>query len=161
MIAHGLCRPRKAKKKRRKLQERKRLFGSMIQLDGSPHRWFGETSCILLVFIDYATSKLVHLEFVKGKSVVDLMRATKTSIQRCCRPRSFYVDNAGVFRVNLNNPDHEKLSQWEHAMKELDIRVIHGHSPQAKGRIERFNRTHQDRLIKELRFCSIAKLENA
>lgn len=161
MIAYGLWRPRGAKKKGRKLRERKRLFGSMIQLDGSPHRWFGETSCTLFVFIDYATSRLVHLEFVKGESVVDLMRATKTSIQMCGRPRSFYVYNAGVFRVNHNNQDHEKHSQWERAMKELDSSVIHAHCPQAKGRFERSNSTHQDRLIKDLRLSSIATLEEA
>ena len=46
-------------------------------------------------------------------------------------------------------------------MKELSIEVIHAHSPQAKGRVERSNGTHQDRLIKELRLRGITDVEEA
>ena len=40
-------------------------------------------------------------------------------------------------------------------MKELGIEVKHAHSPQAKGRVERANKTLQDRLIKEMRLEKI------
>ena len=36
-----------------------------------------------------------------------------------------------------------------------DIAAIHAHSPQAKGRVERANRTLQDRLVKEMRLRGI------
>jgi hypothetical protein len=113
------------------------------------------------VFIDDATSKLVHLEFVDGESVKGVMLATRKYMQKYGRPRSFYVDFGSVFRVNVNNPDHEKLSQWERAMKELGVIVKHAHSPQAKGRVERSNHTHQDRLVKELRLLDIRNMEDA
>jgi hypothetical protein len=37
----------------------------------------------------------------------------------------------------------------------LNIKIIQANSPRAKGRIERSNKTHQDRLVKTLRFNNI------
>ena len=41
-------------------------------------------------------------------------------------------------------------------MQELDIQIICANSPQAKGRVERGFKTHQDRLVKELRLRGIS-----
>ena len=41
----------------------------------------------------------------------------------------------------------------------LDIAAIHARSPQAKGRVERANKTLQDRLVKEMRLRGINSLE--
>ena len=46
-------------------------------------------------------------------------------------------------------------------MRELGIGWIAAHSPQAKGRIERFFGTAQDRLVKGLRLAQAASLEEA
>ena len=43
----------------------------------------------------------------------------------------------------------------------MGVKVIHAHSPQAKGRVERLFNTFQDRLVKELRLAGIATLEAA
>ena len=58
------------------------MFGLMIQLDGSDHDWFEGRGprCTLLVFIDDATSQIVHLEFVKREAVHALMTATERYI---------------------------------------------------------------------------------
>jgi len=52
-------------------------------------------------------------------------------------------------------------TQVERALGELGIQVIHAHSAQAKGRIERSFKTHQDRLIKAMRLAGIKTLEEA
>ena len=44
---------------------------------------------------------------------------------------------------------------------ELNIEIIFANSPQAKGRIERLNKTLQDRLIKEMRIRGIKAIEEA
>ncbi|MCK4325748.1 hypothetical protein KAW55_03240, partial [bacterium] len=59
----------------------------------------------------------------------------------------------------LNNED--PMTNFERAMKELGVVVIHANSPQAKGRIERAFRTFQDRLIKELRLAGIKSKDEA
>jgi hypothetical protein len=46
-------------------------------------------------------------------------------------------------------------------MSELDIKMIFALSPQAKGRVERGFKTHQDRLVKELRLQKISTIAAA
>ena len=46
-------------------------------------------------------------------------------------------------------------------MDHLEVGVIHAYSPQAKGRVERFFGTLQDRLVKELRLAGIGTREEA
>ena len=53
------------------------------------------------------------------------------------------------------------LTQFGRMCAQLGIRIIPASSPQAKGRIERDHRTHQDRLVKKLRRKAIADLATA
>ena len=162
MIAHGYWHGRKRKMKHRQWRERKEFYGVLIQLDGSPHDWFNEGSkYTLLVFIDDATSAIVWAELVPSESTEALMRATRRYVEKCGRPLAFYTDFGSVFSVNTNNPDRIKITQFERACSELGIEIIHAHSPQAKGRVERSNQTHQDRLVKELRLRNISTLAEA
>ena len=46
-------------------------------------------------------------------------------------------------------------------MGHLRIEMIYANSPQAKGRVERANRTHQDRLVKALRERNISTIDEA
>lgn len=163
MIQEGIWISKKKKRSHRQRRARRPMRGIMVQLDGSPHAWFEErgSKCTLLVFIDDATSELLWLEFATSESVYSIMQATKNYIHTHGRPHEFYVDFGSVFSVNLNNKERDKKSQWERTMKELDIKVIHAHSPQAKGRVERANGTLQDRLVKEMRLANISSIEAA
>jgi len=163
MMKNGFWAKKRRRKTHRKRRERKACLGIMIQLDGSPHDWFeGRGSrCTLLVFIDDATSQILWLEFVKSESTLALMESTKKYIEKFGRPVSFYVDYGGVFSVNTNNPDREKITQFERACDELGIKIIHASSPQAKGRVERVNQTLQDRLVKEMRLAGISTIQAA
>jgi transposase len=74
MIAEQLWKARKAKKVVvHQLRERRACFGELVQIDGSPHDWFeGRASaCVLLVFIDDATGKLLQLRFVDCESFLN------------------------------------------------------------------------------------------
>jgi len=53
------------------------------------------------------------------------------------------------------------LSQFERALGELGVRVIHAYSPQAKGRVERLFGVLQDRLVKEMRLREIKSADEA
>ena len=76
---------------------------------------------------------------------------------------SIYLDKFSTYKVNTKAlaDDPNILTQFERVMKEMGIRIIHAHSPQAKGRIERLNITLQDRLVKEMRLANISTLEQA
>ncbi len=163
MIQEGLWQPKKKRSQHRKRRERKEYFGQFIQLDGSPHDWFEERGprCTLLVFIDDATSKIVWLEFFKSESTKGVALATRHYMEKYGRPQAFYTDFGSVFSVNLNNRDREKITQFERMLNEIDVKLTRAHSPQAKGRVERANKTLQDRLIKLMRIHDISTIEQA
>ena len=162
MIEAGLWKPKKQKVRHRQWRDRKDCLGELVQLDGSDHNWFEGRGprCDLLAFIDDATSQILQLEFAP-ESTLGVMRATKNYLDKHGRPVSFYTDRGGVYKVNQYNPDHDKLTQYERALQELDIKPIHARSPQAKGRVERLFGTLQDRLVKELRLRAISTIEEA
>lgn len=163
MIEHRHWKEKVKKTKHRALRDRKEFYGELVQLDGSPHEWFegsGE-KLTLLVFIDDATGKIPIMKLVSGESTENVMLALRSYIENNGRPLALYVDFGGVFSVNVNNPDREKKTQFRRACDELGIEIKYAHSPQAKGRVERSNKTHQDRLIKEFRLAGISTVEEA
>jgi hypothetical protein len=50
------------------------------------------------------------------------------------------------------------MTQFGRALAELNIEILCANSSQAKGRVERVNRTLQDRLVKELRLAGISNI---
>src|SRR6266542_4457112 len=165
MIAEGLWKPRKVKKGvTHQLRERRACFGELIQIDGSPHDWFEgrAEACVLLVFIDDATGKLVQLRFVASESFFSYAQAAEDYFRRCGKPVAFYSDKHSIFRVNLPSAGSgDALTQFGRAMQELDIQIICANTPQAKGRVERVNQTLQDRLVKEMRLRGISNMAAA
>jgi len=163
MIKGGLWISKAKKVTHHKWRERKACFGELVQLDGSPHKWFEDRApaCCLLAFIDDSTSQILHLEFMPEEATIPVMKATKTYIELYGRPLELYVDRGKVFKVNLNNPDGEKITQYRRSLEELNIKVIYARSPQAKGRVERLFGTLQDRLVKELRLANISTMGEA
>ena len=51
------------------------------------------------------------------------------------------------------------MTQFGRALSELNIEILCANSSQAKGRVERANRTLQDRLVKELRLAGVSDME--
>ena len=76
-----------------------------------------------------------------------------------------YLDKHSTYKAWAEPTIAEQLagrkakSQFERALEELGVEVIHANSPQAKGRIERLFGTFQDRLIKEMRLRGIRTIE--
>jgi len=163
MIEEGLWKVRKARKVVvHQMRERRPCFGELVQLDGSPYDWFEgrAPACSLLVFIDDATGMLGELRFVESESFFTYCQAARGYFTRHGKPRAFYGDKHGVFRVNQPSAgDSDTLTQFGRAMQELDIQIICANTPQAKGRVERANQTLQDRLPKEMRLRGISSWE--
>jgi hypothetical protein len=113
--------------------------------------------CALLVYIDDATGKLLHLRFAGSENTFDYLHATKAYLQQWGKPIAFYSDKHGVFRsTHSSEKDRTSgLTQFGRALYELNIDIICANTPQAKGRVERANQTLQDRLVKELRLRGI------
>jgi transposase len=143
---------------------RRDCFGELIQIDGSQHRWFEERGpkCTLLVYIDDATSRLMELRFTDAESTFDYFHSTRRYLEQHGKPVAFYSDKHSVFRVNnVGATSGTGLTQFGRALHELNIDIIYANSSQAKGRVERANKTLQDRLIKEMRLEGIDTIEEA
>jgi hypothetical protein len=164
MIDDGLWLPRKQRKRFHQPRLRRECFGELIQIDGSDHHWFEDRGprCTLLVFIDDATSTLMHLRFVKSEATFTYFEALEGYLSEHGRPVAFYSDKHSVFRVNKQGAKSgHGMTQFGRALNELNIEIICANSSQAKGRVERANRTLQDRLVKELRLAGISDIEAA
>jgi len=174
MMQEGLWKARKVRKiTAHQLRERRACLGELVQIDGSPHDWFEGRAepCVLLVFIDDATGKLLQLAFVDRESFFSYSQAAASYFKQHGKPRVFYSDTPalaggarehGIFRVNQASAGSQTgLTQFGRAMQELDIELICANTPQAKGRVERVIQTLQDRLPKEMRLLDIRSREAA
>lgn len=162
MIHEGLWQPRRAKRPVvHPLRERRARWGELIQIDGSPFAWFEDRApaCTLLVYIDDATSQLMELLFADAETTFSYFEATEHYLKQYGKPVAFYSDKLGVFRVNLpNSLTGEGTTQFGRALYQLGIKLLCANTPQAKGRVEKANRTLQDRLVKELRLRAISTM---
>jgi transposase InsO family protein len=87
----------------------------------------------LLVIIDDATRLVVHGEFYAEQKLPVLESGLRKAILRYGAPKSLYVNNGKIF-----------ISTWlQLACARLNIRHLRTrhYSPEAKGKVERFNRT--------------------
>jgi len=166
MIVAEVYKPKSHKPKHRAWRERRACVGMLVQLDGSEHDWFEGRGpkCALLVFIDDATSRILYARFITVEDTINLMRCTKDYLKVNGRPVAIYVDKDSIYKINRQASIDEELrdamplSQFTRAMGELGVEMIFANSPQAKGRVERGFRTHQDRLVKELRLAGISDM---
>jgi len=155
----------------RSRRERKPRFGQMVQMDGSPHDWFSGRNPLLpmlnlMVMVDDATS-IVHARLSPTEDAHAVYSVFREWAVKYGLPESLYVDKAGIYIVNEAPSVEQEVNgktpetQFARSMRELAVNIIHAHSPQAKGRVERMNQTLQDRLVKELTLVGISDIDAA
>ena len=169
LLAAGLRRV-----KRRRVEEvhvwrpRRSCRGELVQWDTSEHDWLeGRGPQLYLVaMIDDATSQ-GYARFVAQDSTEENRRLRWGYLKQWGRRLEFYTDKHSMFTMNrppveaADEAVEEERTQIGRALRELGINCIPAHSPQAKGRIERFFGTAQDRRVKGLRLAGADTLEDA
>ena len=149
-------------------RRRRSCFGELVQWDSSDHDWLeGRGERIhLIAMIDDATSRSLA-RFAGHDSTAENMRLLWAWLERYGRFVEAYTDRAGLFETNRPNQHDEERdgklpeTQIGRALRELGIGWIGALSPEAKGRIERFFATAQDRLVKGMRKKGVFQLEAA
>ena len=161
----NVYRGKKLKEKHRSQRERRACRGELIQVDGSYHDWFSTgKKCWLLNFVDDATGEMFAV-YSEAESTIELMKAIREYILQKGCPIALYVDKDSIYKTTRQQTIEEQLkgtypiTQFTRAMNELGIEVICANSPQAKGRIERSFKTHQDRLVKENKLLGIKTIQ--
>jgi len=168
LIEAELWKKKRKSKQHRQWRPRKDRYGEMIQMDGSKHDWFEGRGpeCVFMGYIDDATGK-VYGRFYEYEGTIPAMDSFRRYIRKNGLPMSLYMDKHSTYKSTgkptiedeLNGT--EPVSEFGRALKELGVQLIHAHSPQAKGRVERLFNTLQDRLIKEMRLKGISSIAEA
>ena len=158
-------------KKRKKIQyfsqrPRKDYCGELLQFDGSYHNWLEDRAreneqCLLLA-VDDATGNITP-KLDKNEGIQVVFSFWKEYLIEKGKPKAIYLDKFSTYKINHKNAVDNKdfKTQFQRVMQELDIEVIFANTPQAKGRVERMNRTLQDRMIKEMRLDKIDDVKEA
>ena len=168
LIEAGLRQKERRVREHRQWRERRGSYGEMEQYDGSHHDWLEGRGpkMVLNAYIDDATSR-VRCRFDEYEGTIPAMSGFYLYAKRYGLPRSIYLDKHSTYKARRIATVEEQLagkepeSQFERALRELGVEVIHAHSAPAKGRIERLFKTFQDRLIKEMRLAGVKSLEEA
>lgn len=168
LIEAALWKKKRRGRQHRQWRPRKDRYGEMIQADGSHHDWFEGRgpACVLMGYIDDATGR-VYWRFYEYEGTLPAMDSFRRYIRKYGIPISLYMDKHSTYK-SMGKPTiedelngTEPMSEFGRALKELGVQLIHAHSPQAKGRVERLFNTLQDRLVKEMRLRGISSIAEA
>jgi hypothetical protein len=161
LVAEGLWQPAPRRATHRSRRPRRACFGELVQLDASDHDWTEGRgpAMVLLAMIDDATSRITA-RFAPAETTDGYFDLLERWLHAHGRPVALYSDKKSVFRVPTADGDAPP-TQFGRACAELGIELIWAHSPQAKGRIERFFGTAQDRWVKQMRAAGVASLDQA
>ncbi len=169
LIEAGIWKRRRKRTRHRQWRQRKECFGQMVQMDGSHHDWLEGRGpeLVLMGYIDDATNN-TFARFYDYEGTIPALDSFRHYIKKYGIPQSVYLDRHTIYKSNKKLSEEEEIegltrakSQFERALSELGVEVIHAYSPQAKGRIERLFGVLQDRLIKEMRLRSIKTKQKA
>jgi hypothetical protein len=163
LLAEGLWTGKRQREVHRQRRARRECFGELVQADGSIHDWLEDRGPILtlLVMIDDATSKTVA-RFAPAETTEGYFDLLGRYLRKHGRMGTLYTDRSTIFWGERHGEEARPfVTQFHRALDELGIDWIPAASPQAKGRVERFHGTAQDRLVKELRLAKADTIEQA
>jgi len=143
---------------------RKALFGELLQMDASQHRWFGSDKSFLHIAIDDATGRILGAHFDHQETLSAYYHVFHQVLTRHGIPYEFLTDNRTIFNFKKEkNPslENDTFTQFGFACKQLGTVLSTTSVPQGKGRVERAFGTLQGRLPVELRRAGIDSVGRA
>jgi transposase len=173
-ILRGAGRPsprRRRAPRHRSRRERMPQAGMLLQVDGSVHPWLEGRGprLTLLAAVDDATGLVTAATFRDEEDSAGYLEIIRDTARRQGLPLALYRDRHGAFETALGRlpdpdlrlADPRRPTQVGGALRRLGIRSMAAGSAQAKGRIERFWGTCQDRLVTCLRLAGADDRETA
>lgn len=130
--------------------------GILVMIDGTPHDWFqnGKKQSLHLA-VDDATGEILCGWFMPTECLEGYCRMLFLLITKHGTPENLYSDRYSVFF----NEDDQELTQFGRMCKQLGINMIFANTPQAKGKVERWNYTIQNRLLVDIKRYNIKSVD--
>lgn len=123
--------------------------GELIQIDGTEYDWLGNgENYVLHLAIDDATTDVIAGWFMPHECTYGYCKMMELVLKNHGIPEALYSDRDSVFVSNKG--ETPSPSQFAIMMSELHIEIIYANSSQAKGRVERYNGTVQNRLPNDI-----------
>lgn len=123
--------------------------GMLVQVDGTPFDWFGDGDArVLHIAVDDATTEVLAGCFMPTECIRGYARMTERMVLAHGAPEALYSDKHSVFVSTKGRA--KGPTQYAMMLSDLGIRQILAGSPQAKGRVERYNYTEQLRLVNDI-----------
>ena len=126
------------------LRWQRESIGELWQLDATPERWFGkhDRAYPLLDMIDDCSRLQAGCAIYAAETVQSYMHFLHGSFIKHGLPLEIYVDNAGIFKGNVDNC----VTRLHQRLMFYGVSFAFANSPEAKGKIERRHQVWQDRL---------------
>ena len=157
-LRRWLNRPRVRKvPKQRQRRDRRPNFGELLQIDGSFHDWFGDIKACMINIVDDATN-MAELHFDEQETIESACRCAWNWFTAYGVPQAFYADGRNMYHLD---PEDDNQNFFTQMCRNLGIRIIMAHSPQAKGRVERWNGVHQRRLVPLMKLDGVRDMVDA
>ena len=130
--------------------------GILIMIDGTPHDWFqnGRKSSLHLA-IDDATGEALCGWFMPTECLEGYVHMLEILVTKYGIPENIYCDKHTI----LISPIDGNLTNFGHMCEDLGINIIAANTPQAKGKVEKWNNTIQNRLINDIKRNSIKSID--
>ena len=126
--------------------------GILIMIDGTPHDWFGNGKKFSLhLAIDDATGEILCGWFMPNECLEGYVNLLYLLLTKYGIPENIYSDRHTILIAIKDG----ELTQFGHICEDLGINQIAALSPEAKGKVERMNKTIQNRLLNDIKRFNI------
>lgn len=126
--------------------------GFLIMIDGTPHDWFGNgIKFSLHLAIDDATGEILCGWFMPTECLEGYVRLLYLLLTKHGIPENIYSDRHAIL-IPLKEGG---TTHFVDICKDLGINQIAALTPEAKGKVERMNKTLQNRLLNDIKRFNI------
>ena len=130
--------------------------GILIMIDGTPHDWFENGKKYTLhLAIDDSTGEILCGWFMPTECLEGYIHLLQILVTKHGIPENLYSDKHTI----LINPKDGELTQFGYICKDLGINIIAANTPQAKGKVEKWNNTIQNRLVNDIKRYNIKSID--
>ena len=130
--------------------------GILIMIDGTPHDWFQNGKKFSLhLAIDDATGECLCGWFMPTECLEGYVHMLKILVTKYGIPENIYCDKHTI----LISPIDGNLTQFGMMCEDLGINIIAANTPQAKGKVEKWNNTIQNRLVNDIKRFNIKSID--